>query len=190
VADGGVGAAGADASGRVSKCSTCIPEYPNLAAFRNGLKDLAYVESQNMEIDFRWAGSRQFRSLAEAAEDMVRRQVAVIVATSGADPPIAAKTATSTIPIVFAYSGRDPVELGLVNSLSRPGGNVTGVIYLSVNLGGKRLELLRDLVPQASTVAFLTMSRNDGEQTKDILLAAQALGRQIIVLNIRSSRDI
>jgi putative ABC transport system substrate-binding protein len=138
----------------------------NNAAFRNGLKELGYVEGQNVEIDFRWPSSReQFPSLAE---DLVRHQVAVIVAAGGIVPPLAAKAASSTIPIVFAYSGGDPVEYGLVNSLNRPGGNVTGVIYLSVNLGGKRLNLLRDLVPQATTVAFLTVPGND-EQTRDML---------------------
>jgi putative ABC transport system substrate-binding protein len=91
--------------------------------------------------------------------------------------------------IVFAYTGGDPVELRLVNSLNRPGGNVTGVIYLSVNLGGKRLNLLRDLVPQATTVAFLTIPGND-QQTKDMIAAAQALGRQLIVLEVRSSSEI
>ena len=140
-----------------------------------------------MEIDFRGASGRE--QLRSVAEDMVRRQVAVIVATSGSDPPLAAKAATSTIPIVFAYSGGDPVELGLVNSLNRPGGNITGLIYLSVNLGGKRLNLLRDLVPQATTVAFLTVPGND-EQTKDMLAAAQALGRQLTVLEARGSREI
>jgi putative ABC transport system substrate-binding protein len=158
----------------------------NNAAFRNGLKELGYVEGQNVEIDFRWASGRE--QLRSIAEDMVRRQVAVIVATSGANPPLAAKAATSTIPIVFAYGGGDPVELGLVNSLNRPGGNITGVIYLSSNLSGKRLNLLRDLVPQATTVAFLA-SVND-EQSSDMLAAAQALGRQLTVLEVRSSREI
>jgi putative ABC transport system substrate-binding protein len=156
-------------------------------AIRNGLKELGYVEGQNVEIDFRWASGRE--RLRSLAEDLVRRQVAVIVATSGINPPLAAKAATSTIPIVFAYGGGDPVEYGLVNGLNRPGGNVTGVIYLSVNLGGKRLNLLRDLVPQATTVAFLSVSGND-EQTRDMLAAAQALGRQLIVLEIRSSPEI
>ena len=102
------------------------------------------MDGQNLEIDFRGGNSRE--RLRSVAEDLVRRPVAVIVATSGINPPLAAKAATATIPIVFAYSGGDPVEYGLVNSLNRPGGNVTGVIYLSVNLGGKRLNLLRDLV--------------------------------------------
>jgi putative tryptophan/tyrosine transport system substrate-binding protein len=160
----------------------------SVAAFRNGLKELGYVEGQNVEIDFRLAISRQ--QLRSVAEDLVRHQVAVIVATSGIDPPLAAKAATSTIPIVFAYSGGDPVKYGLVNSINRPGGNVTGVIYLSVSLGGKRLNLLRDLVPQATTVAFLTTTFGDDEQTNDMLSAAHALGRQLIVLKIRSASDI
>ena len=156
-------------------------------AIWNGLKELGYIQGENVEIDFRsGSGRERLRSLAE---DLVRRQVAVIVATSGSNPPLAAKAATSTIPIVFAYSGGDPVELGLVNSLNRPGGNITGVIYLGVNLGGKRLNLLRDLVPQATTVAFLSVSGND-EQTRDMLAAAQALGRQLTVLEVRSSREI
>jgi putative ABC transport system substrate-binding protein len=162
-----------------------------IAPFQNGLKELGYVEGQNVEIDWGWASGRE--RLRSQAEDLVRRQVAVIVATSGAGPILAAKAATSTIPIVFAYSGGDPVELGLVNSLNRPGGNITGVIYLSSNLGAKRLNLLRDLVPQATTVAFLRVAREardltiarearGGEQDRDILAAAQALGRQLIVL--------
>jgi putative ABC transport system substrate-binding protein len=163
-------------------------ESSNLAPFRNGLKELGYVDGQNMEIDFRWTNFRE--RLRSLAEDLVRNQVAVIVAAAGPGPPLAAKAATSTIPIVFAYSGGDPVGLGLVKSLNRPGGNITGVIYLSVNLGGKRLNLLRDLVPQATTVAFLTDLGNDDEQTNDMLAAAHALGRQLIVLTIRSSRDI
>jgi putative tryptophan/tyrosine transport system substrate-binding protein len=158
------------------------------AAFRNGLRELGYVEGQNVEIDFRRPTGRD--RLRSQAEDLVRRQVAVIVATSGSVPPLAAKAATSMIPIVFAYSGGDPVELGLVNSLNRPGGNITGVIYLSVNLGGKRLNLLRDLVPQATTVAFLTDAMARDEQKRDILAAAQALGRQLIVLEVRSPPEI
>jgi ABC-type uncharacterized transport system substrate-binding protein len=163
------------------------PSASNVAALRNGLKELGYVEGQNVGIDFRWAISRE--QLRSTAEDLVRQQVAVIVATSGIGPPLAAKSATSAIPVVFAYSGGDPVKYGLVNSLNRPGGNVTGVIYLSENLGGKRLNLLRDLVPQAITVAFLSFPGND-EQTRDMLEAAQALGRQLIVLESRSPRDI
>jgi putative ABC transport system substrate-binding protein len=97
----------------------------SVAAFRNGLKELGYVEGQNVEIDFRLAIPRE--RLQSVAEDLVRHQVAVIVATGGISPPLAAKTATSTIPIVFAYSGGDPVKYGLVNSINRPGGNVTGV---------------------------------------------------------------
>ncbi len=129
-----------------------LPNLNMLSAFRDGLKELGYFEGQNVEIDFRWSSSReQLRSLAE---DLVRHQVDVIVATSGIVPPLAAKAATSTIPIVFAYSGGDPVKYGLVSSLNRPGGNVTGVIYLSEDLDGKRLNLLRDLVPEATTVAL------------------------------------
>jgi putative ABC transport system substrate-binding protein len=159
----------------------------NSAAFGNGLKELGYVVGQNVDIDFHYPSFRE--PLRSLADDFVRRQVAVIVAAGGINPPLAAKAATSTIPIVFAYSGGDPVEYGLVNSLNRPGGNVTGVIYLSVNLGGKRLNLLRDLVPQATTVAFLTVPGNDG-QARDMIAAAQALGRQLIVLEVRSSREI
>jgi putative ABC transport system substrate-binding protein len=182
VADGGAGAARAIASGRVSEH---LQNWPN-ASFQNGLKELGYVEGQNVEIDFRLGTGRE--QLISQAKDLVRRQVGVIVATSGSNPPLAAKAASSTIPIVFAYSGGDPVELGLVNSLNRPGGNITGMIYFSANLGGKRLNLLRDLVPQATTVAFLTATRD--EQRNDLLPAAQALGRQLIVLEVRSSSEI
>jgi putative ABC transport system substrate-binding protein len=158
-------------------------------AFVQSLKEAGYVEGQNVAIEYRWA-ENQFDRLPALAADLVRRQVAVIVA--GSNPPaLAAKAATSTIPIVFVVAG-DPVALGLVASLNRPGANVTGAAMLVSELGPKRLQLLHDLVPNASRFGVLadpafpyTPSINE-----DLQPAARTLGLQLIVATARTDSDL
>ena len=160
-----------------------------LRAFRQGLKDGGYVEGENVAIEYRWADNRTDRLPALAA-DLVRRRVAVI-ATVGTSA-FAAKAATTTIPIVFV-GGEDPVKLGLVASLARPGGNLTGINWLGGELAAKRLELLRQLLPAATRVAVLV---NPAFATlteitlRDVETAARAMGLQIQVLNADTSREI
>jgi len=164
---------------------------PLVERFREGLKAAGYVEGQNVEIDWRWA-AWQPAPVAAMVADLLRRQAAVIVSAGAPLPAIAAKRVTSATPIVFVF-GSDPIELGLVASLNRPGGNVTGVIYTSSNLEGKRLDLLGQLVPQASTIAYLSGDPNErGIQVQkgDMLAAAASAGKEIIVLDIRRDSDI
>jgi putative ABC transport system substrate-binding protein len=162
-----------------------------LREFRQGLKDTGYVEGENVAIEYRWA-ENQFDRLPGLAADLVRRQVAVIVATGGSSSAFAAKQATTAIPIVFG-AGEDPVKLGLVTSLARPGGNLTGINFISNELTAKRLELLRELVPGAARVAVLVNPGNaiNTETTlRDLEPAARAMGLRIQVLNASTSRDI
>ena len=157
-------------------------------AFRQGLKDTGYVEGQNVAIEYRWAEG-QYDHLPTLAADLVRRQVGVIVANSAAMLP--AKAATTTVPIVFITS-LDPVQLGLVASLSRPGGNVTGVTNLGRELGGKRLELLKEAVPKIASVAVLYDAASPGIvlDVKEVLpVAARALGLIIQPWEIRAADD-
>jgi putative ABC transport system substrate-binding protein len=163
---------------------------PMVAPFRQGLKEAGYVEGENVVIEYRWAEG-QFDRLPAMAADLVRRQVAVIVAGGGSVTGRAVKAATATIPIVFSM-GDDPVKLGFVNSLSVPGGNLTGVSLLTTGLEAKRLELLHEVVPGASVVGLLVNSDFPDVETqlKDVLAAARELGLQITVLNASSERDI
>jgi len=161
-----------------------------LTAFRQGLNDTGYVEHRNVGIEYRWAQGQYDRLPAFAAE-LVRVQVSVIAATGGDVSALAAKAATATIPIVF-LSGGDPVKLGLVASFSRPGGNVTGVSFLSNQLGSKRLELLHKLVPAAATIGFLVNPTNPNSQseTSDVQAAARVLGLHLHVEHASSERAI
>src|SRR5262245_221973 len=156
-------------------------------AFRQGLKDTGYVEGQNVVVEYRWAEG-QYDRLSEMAADLVRRQVTVIAVNSSAMLP--AKAATSSIPIVFTTS-LDPVQLGLVASLNRPGGNVTGVTTVNVEVGPKRLELLHELVPTAAIVALLVNPNNPNAETlaSDLAAAARGLGLQLHVLQASTGRE-
>jgi putative ABC transport system substrate-binding protein len=155
------------------------------AAFRKGLQEGGYVEGKNVAIDYRWA-ENQADKLDPLASELVAQRVAVIVATGGSQTAVAAKLATSTIPIVFTGGG-DPVSLGLVASLNRPGGNATGVTNFGVALDGKRLELLRELIPGADVVGVLFSSEIE---LKDIELAAQTLGQTIYPVRVNSAGDL
>ncbi len=159
-----------------------------LRAFRQGLKDAGYVEGENVTIEYRWAEGR-YEQLPAQAADLVRRQVAVIVANGPA--AAVAKAATTTIPIVFLVS-QDPVRLGLVNSLARPGGNATGINFFVGELMGKQLSLLRELVPGAIRVAVLINPRfaASASATADVESAAHAMGLQARILNASHSREI
>jgi putative tryptophan/tyrosine transport system substrate-binding protein len=171
------------------------PTSPNtiagrLRGFNRGLKDAGYVEGENVAIVYRWAEGH-FDRLPELAAELVGRQVAVIVAPSGG-APLAAKAATTTIPIVFAV-GEDPVKLGLVASLARPGGNVTGINFYNYEVVAKRLELLRELVPGATRVALLVNPTNatvTESMLRDMEPAARSVGLQVQVLNASTSGEI
>jgi putative tryptophan/tyrosine transport system substrate-binding protein len=161
-----------------------------LRAFRQGLSETGYVEGKNVAIEYRWAENQYDRFPALLA-DLVRREVTVIVAVTGTPPVLAAKAATTTIPIVFVTAG-DPVALGLVASLNRPGGNLTGVATLTVELGPKQLEMLHELVPTATIIALLvnpTNPTNAETLSRDLQAAARTLGLQLHVLHASSERD-
>jgi putative ABC transport system substrate-binding protein len=162
---------------------------PYVAAFHRGLKETGYVEGQNVAIEYRWAAGQYDRLPAMAAE-LVRRKVSVIVANTPAWAT--AKAATTTIPIAFTTSS-DPVKTGLVASLNRPGGNITGVTQLGVEVAAKRLEFIRELIPTATQVALLVNPANPPltEPTiKDLQVAARALGLQLHVLGASTEDEI
>ena len=157
--------------------------------FRRGLQDAGFIDGQNVAIEFRWGNNQP--DMAQLARDLVRLQVAVIVASGGISSALAAKAATSIIPIVLA-GGADPVKWGLVESLNRPGGNITGMTFTFNELAGKRLDLLVKLVPEATTIGYLTYGLvNEAEQrnTDELLAAARILGRHVIVLKCRVVDD-
>jgi putative ABC transport system substrate-binding protein len=159
-------------------------------AFHQGLKEMGFVEGQNVSIEYRSAEDH-YERLPTLAADLVRRRVAVIVATGGARGPLAAKQATTTIPIVFFF-GSDPVELGLVDSLSRPGGNITGVTNLGRELLAKRLEVLRELLPHVNAIGLIVNPNNPN--TEPSVKEAQALAQtgrwRLHIVEVRSGADI
>jgi putative tryptophan/tyrosine transport system substrate-binding protein len=169
------------------------PETPDAAAylvraFRQGLSESGFVEGRNVVVEYRWAEG-QYDRLRTLAADLVRRNTTVIV-TTGVQAGLAAKAATETIPVVF-YTGAEPVAAGLVVSLNRPGGNLTGVSGLNAELGPKRLELLRELVPAATTVAVLIdpAGTSAGAVPSELQAAARILGVQLHVLHASTERD-
>jgi putative ABC transport system substrate-binding protein len=162
-----------------------------LRAFRQGLKDTGYVEGENVAIDYRWADN-QIDRLSPMAAELVRRRVAVITAAGGPAAAVAAKAATTTIPIVFSTT-EDPVRLGFVASLARPGGNLTGINSLIGELVAKRLELLRELVPVVTRVAVLVNpadASSAGTTLRDVEATAGAMGLQIRIVNANAGREL
>ena len=160
------------------------------AAFQRGLHELGYVERQNLGIEYRWAEG-QYERLPALAAELVRLRVAVLVAAGAVHTALAAKAATSTIPIAFA-NGSDPVKFGLVASLNRPGGNVTGLSFFTSQLEAKRLGLLHELVPGAATIAALVNPTNSNAeiQSRDLREAARTLGLQLHILNASTEHDL
>jgi putative tryptophan/tyrosine transport system substrate-binding protein len=162
-----------------------------LRGFRQGLKDSGYVEGENVAIEYRWAENEVHR-LPTLAADLVRRKVAVIAAMGGSAPALAAKAATTTIPVVFAVPG-DPVKLGLVGNLARPDGNMTGINFFTAELMEKRLGLLRELVPTAARLAVLidpNVAASAEATAREMEAAARVLGLQIQMFHASNSADI
>jgi putative tryptophan/tyrosine transport system substrate-binding protein len=163
---------------------------PFVAAFKQGLNETGYIDGQNVSIEYRWAEGHYDR-LSALAADLVRRQVAVIAAIGGVNSALAAKAATSELPIVF-LTGRDPVELGFVKSFNRPGGNLTGINLQNAELESKRLELLREFVPNASTIAILINPDNQNHRSRvnAMQAAVRAGGQQVVVVGAAAPSDL
>ena len=161
-----------------------------VAAFRQGLSETGYVEGRNVAIEFRWAEG-QYDRLPALAADLVARQVAVLVATGGTMTTLAAKAATTKIPIVFTI-GEDPVQLGIVASLNRPGGNITGVNIFTTEMGAKRLGLLHEMVPTAALIAVLINPKNPNAETlsKDVPEAARSVAQRIHILTATTELEL
>ena len=162
-----------------------------LRKFRQGLKDSGYTEGENVAIEYRWA-ENQANRLPDLAADLVRRRVGVIVSSGGVPVAFAAKAATTTIPIVF-LTADDPVRLGIVTSVARPGGNMTGINFFNTELVAKRLELLREMLPRAARIALLVSPSalaNTETTLRDVNVAARAMGLQISVLRADTSSEI
>ena len=161
------------------------------ASFLQGLKEAGYIDGQNVSIEYRWAEG-QFDRLPALAEDLIQRKVAVIAALGGSTSPLAAKKLTSSIPIVFSSGEVDPVKSGLVISLNRPGGNVTGVNPMTGSLAAKRLELLHQIVPNAAVIGYLINSRNPNSEilVKDVRDAARSLGLQLYEQSASTEQEI
>ena len=158
-----------------------------VTGLRRGLNQTGYVEGRNLVIEYRWAGNQADR-LPDLAADLVQLRVAVIV-SPGSLPALAAKAATTSIPIVFGV-GNDPVQLGLVASLNRPGGNLTGINAFAVELGAKGLALLHELMPSTATIGFLENPNNPIFETRDVLAAAPVLGLKVQILKAGTDREI
>jgi putative tryptophan/tyrosine transport system substrate-binding protein len=159
-------------------------------AFRRGLQEAGYVQGRNVSIEFRWA-ENDFDRLPAMAADLVRQNVNVLVAMGGATSALAAKSATSTTPIIFSV-GSDPVKLGLVASINRPGGNATGVSIVTGDLGPKRLGILRELIPNAESIAVLVNSNSPEyeSQLRDVRAAADSSRQHLVLVNASSERDL
>jgi putative ABC transport system substrate-binding protein len=166
------------------------PYAPLVQAFRDGLGRSDFTEGRNVAIEYRWAEG-QYDRLPAMAADLVARKVSVLAATGGIPAALAAKAATTTIPIVFLM-GTDPIKAGVVTSLNRPEGNITGVSFLVNSLGTKRVELLSQLVPRASTIGMLANPTNpDAEiETRDAQAAVQALGRKLVVVKASTENEL
>ena len=161
-----------------------------LAAFHKGMSETGYVEGQNVSIEYHWLAG-QYERLPALMSDLVRRRVTLITTPGFVDGALAAKAATATIPIVFAV-GQDPVKLGLVASLARPGGNATGINFLSQELSAKRLQLLHELVPRATRIAVVVNPANANAESilSDVQEAARVLGMQVVVLHAGTISEI
>ena len=175
--------------GVLSGGSSPDPSAARWRAFHHGLSENGYVEGRNVAIEYRWPEG-QYDRLPALVADLVRRRVTVLTALGGVQTPLAAKAATGTIPIVFAI-GSDPVKFGLVASLNRPGGNVTGVSFFTIELEAKRLGVLHELVPKATAIAVLVnrTNANAENQLRELSEAARTLGLQLHALNASSERD-